>query len=450
MKKIIASAAAALLLGAGLTFASALPGSATTPSEDCVPREAVAAYTEVTPDIDHPAVGEPTIVIDNPDYIPAVEEESYVEYEFAFKKDHPNSPRWEREGWNADDNDQSHGWHSTGNTRVVIDVAGSDAVGEPTIEVANPDYIAPYTEDVPDIDHPAVPAVTCEEEPEPVDPIACTISGGWYTEADDLAPVATPEGLVFAGGTGQAVGIRVPVNGNLQGWSPLSFVNTGGTEQFFFRLVIDASADGGPAYKSLSFPGYTTVDADSISYQYGEKLAQTAERFPNNVITSVGFQTNSGAPAGYSATLSSVSSACAAVTWSYEVPERPADIITVTTDEVVNCETDTITTTVTTTTVGWVYDAQTNTWVATAPAVTSEASDRPAGTDDCPVVVPPTEPEEPMTPDWGDRTTDTPEGVLAATGNVSPWPILVLGVIALALGLGAVVVTAGTARSRNG
>jgi hypothetical protein len=43
-----------------------------------------------------------------------------TEYEFAFKKDHPNSPRWEDEGWNADSNPNSEGWHSTGATRSVL------------------------------------------------------------------------------------------------------------------------------------------------------------------------------------------------------------------------------------------------------------------------------------------------------------------------------------------
>lgn len=164
-----------------------------------------------------------------------------------------------------------------------------------------------------------VPA-TEEQCPLPPAPIACVGVGDWYTEHDDLPPVQVEEGLLFEGGSGQAVGIRVPVTGNLQGWESLTFSATGGTEQFFFRIVIDASTDGGKAYQSLSFPGHTTINQDSVSYQFGESIAATAERFPNAVITSVGFQTNSGAPEGFEAVLHSVTSPCVTVDFSYDPP----------------------------------------------------------------------------------------------------------------------------------
>jgi hypothetical protein len=141
------------------------------------------------------------------------------------------------------------------------------------------------------IDHPEKDSVShyqvrLIEKPVIAEPRACVGVGDWYTESDDLAPVQTTEGLQFQSIDGQATGYRVHVDGNLQGWEPVSFVATGGTEQFFFRIVIDASADGGPSYKSLSFPGYTTIDQDSVSYQFGESIAATAARFPNAVITS--------------------------------------------------------------------------------------------------------------------------------------------------------------------
>lgn len=151
----------------------------------------------------------------------------------------------------------------------------------------------------------------------PVLPAPCVVDGSWYTEGDDLAPVATPSGLLFEGGSGKAVGTRLPITGNLQGWGSVSFTATGGTEQFFYRIVIDASADGGKAYQSLSFPGYTTIDSSSVSYQFGETLAETAARFPNNVLKSAGFQTNSGAPEGFEAVLSSVTGACGTFDFTY-------------------------------------------------------------------------------------------------------------------------------------
>lgn len=167
------------------------------------------------------------------------------------------------------------------------------------------------------IDHPEVPSVShyqvrlVEKPKVGVQPRACTSIGAWYTEHDDLAPVLTTEGLSFTSVGGKATGYRVPVDGNLQGWSPVSFVATGGTEQFFFRIVIDAKADGGKAYQSLSFPGYTTIDSSSVAYQTGTSIATIAETWPNAVVKSVGFQTNTGAPADFEAILKSVTGPCA-------------------------------------------------------------------------------------------------------------------------------------------
>ncbi len=92
------------LLAAMLIPVAATSASAT--YEECVPQD---AWTEV---IEHPAVGEPTILIDNPDYIPA-------------------------DGYEP-------------------------AVGEPQIEVENPDYVPASTENV---DHPAVTCPPVEVPP---------------------------------------------------------------------------------------------------------------------------------------------------------------------------------------------------------------------------------------------------------------------------------------------
>lgn len=67
-------------------------------------------------------------------------------FEFVHKNEnHPNSPRWEEEGWNSDSNENSVGWYSTGNVKEeVITPAYEETV-----------VIFPGT--------PAVPAVTEEE-----------------------------------------------------------------------------------------------------------------------------------------------------------------------------------------------------------------------------------------------------------------------------------------------
>ncbi|TLM82975.1 hypothetical protein FDW83_11320 [Pseudarthrobacter sp. NamE2] len=60
---------------------------------------------------------------------PAVEPVIRVEYEYVHRNEnHPNSPRWEEEGWNADDSENSRGFSSTGQTRTVIVSPGADAV----------------------------------------------------------------------------------------------------------------------------------------------------------------------------------------------------------------------------------------------------------------------------------------------------------------------------------
>lgn len=70
MKKFIASACSALLVAAAVTLVYAPSATATTP--ECVPQD---AWTET---VEHPAEGEPTITIDNPEYEPAVEEVSHL------------------------------------------------------------------------------------------------------------------------------------------------------------------------------------------------------------------------------------------------------------------------------------------------------------------------------------------------------------------------------------
>lgn len=156
------------------------------------------------------------------------------------------------------------------------------------------------------------------EEPTP-DPVVCSSTSDWYTELDDVAPVLTIDGLKFNGQT-KAVGYRHLINGNLQGFTSASFSATNVGADFYFRLTVDLSADGGPAYKSLSFPGVTTITQDSVPYQFpGKTLADLAVEYPNNVLTSAGFQTSTNS--GGTAVLHSYLSDCGEGSWGISHPE---------------------------------------------------------------------------------------------------------------------------------
>ncbi len=173
----------------------------------------------------------------------------------------------------------------------------------------------------------------------PPAPQECVVLDDWYTEADDLAPVATIDGLVFRGTAtpGLAVGYRQPISGNLQGFTGASFDATieGGAD-FYYRLVVDLSADGGPAYKSLSFPGTSTITSASIPYQFpGQTLAQLAVAYPNNELRSEGFQISTNSPTTAVATLHGYSSWCA--DGDFTIPE-PKELSGTDTREVQECD----------------------------------------------------------------------------------------------------------------
>ncbi len=119
IRKLIASATTALLVGGGLALATALPASAHTPevTSTCTSVSANLTNYEYVPGtpaeigtrVVTPAVpevpGQPAV------YGPTL-------YEYVHKNEnHPNSPRWEVEGWNADSNENSKGWSSTGNSK---------------------------------------------------------------------------------------------------------------------------------------------------------------------------------------------------------------------------------------------------------------------------------------------------------------------------------------------
>ena len=132
MKKAYPSCLAAALVAGGLLFSA--PTAATAAPVDsfgvCVPSD------EKTTTVEHPAVGEPTIVVPNPDYVPAV----------------PEVP----------------GVPAVGTPTIIVDnpdyvpavpgTPGVPAIGEPTVEVPNPDYVPaiPGTDAVPAVGEPTI------------------------------------------------------------------------------------------------------------------------------------------------------------------------------------------------------------------------------------------------------------------------------------------------------
>lgn len=321
MRKIASALVAAVLIGGSALLGFVSPASAT----ECVPSPGVAAYDEVI--VDQEAYDEEVIVT------PAVEAR-WVNYNWNGGPIE-GEPEWPGEGWHANDGsheghpqpvdgepgftyDRSHGSSGNADWFHWDFEPGSDAV----IEIVHHEAVT-HT-----VHHEAIPPVTCEEEPVEVTPLACAPIGDWYTEGDDAEPVLTDEGLVFTGGSGDAVGLRAPVTGNLQGWAPVTYTATGDTEVFYFRIVIDSTADGGHGYSSLTVTSGSPVTLDSVAYSNkldtSKTIAEWAEFYPNAVITSVGFHLDSAATADQEVLLTAASGPCASANWVTEPPvEEP-------------------------------------------------------------------------------------------------------------------------------
>lgn len=445
MKRIITGAAALAVALALVAPTAALATSTDTPAE-CVPSDAIAAYTEVTPDIEHPAVGEPTITIDNPDYVPAVEEESHIEHEFAFKKDHPNSPRWELEGWNADGNPQSEGWLATGNTRVVIDVAGSDAIGEPTITVDNPDYVAAYIEDVPDIEHAAVPAVTCppeEEEPTLYTPSCTTVTG---------AATIVGTGVLSVTGGWSSTSIAVPFSGTLADIGTVLDIQASPVQYVGLHI---RTAEGSIVFEEeASYAGnlWSTEAWDGVEPGLGYAAFGSITEFIelNGDVAVTGIDLLYTHPEASSTTVTSFTIGCKVYTFVPPVTEEPLpeDTVVVSdwTEPVYDCDTEAGTGVPiyqTTTTTTWTR-GEDGEPVSTVTTSTEEGAFIVAEHDiaelECPVVTEP-KPTEKPTPAAQSPESPTPTA-LAVTGGPTV-PLIAGGLVAaVLLALGGTLVAA--------
>ena len=178
MKKILGLSFSAVLVAGGLVFGSAAAATATV--DECVPVEAVAAWTEtipaVTNQVQHPAEYKTVEVTPAVEYKSAVYE---IEYEFAHKND-PYKTKWSTNpNWNAESNDNSKGWSATGNTRngklISAEVLAKPAVTkQELVKDAWTETVIVTPEKK--IEHPAVEAVTCDdEEPPVVTPVTKTL-----------------------------------------------------------------------------------------------------------------------------------------------------------------------------------------------------------------------------------------------------------------------------------
>lgn len=169
----------------------------------------------------------------------------------------------------------------------------------------------------------------CETPPPAA--VTCTVTGAGYTESDDAAPVATKDGYLFTGGSGKAVGYRWPVTGNLQGIGTISYDATGSTSVFYYRIVIDASADGGSSYQSVTVTSGSPITLASTAYvnHVGSMtLAAVVALYPNNKITSEGFHLDSGATAEDIVTLKSVTSPCGDLSFIPVPPTTKPPVVT--------------------------------------------------------------------------------------------------------------------------
>lgn len=478
IRKLVATAATALLIGGGLTLASALPASATPPVEECVPSEAIPAWTEVVPDIEHPAVYETVVVTPATEGTPAVWANFSPNDKHATFVGPPTYPTDERGTWH--DHGQlppgqagPDGVYANGNPDKggnwfyrQAAVEGKPAVTEERL------VTEAYTEVVPDIEHPAVPAVTCDDDPEPVTN-SCTT--GVNTHSTNLADLWQNVDTRSAGhleyvenglhiwtddASSQAkVSEGIAVNFPLHDTGVLALDWTGSTPPPGINLFVNFGADGNGTlvYESVygqdlwltngssaAVKANAPVNGGGNGSQWHGTIDQWLTKYPNATVVGLAYSLGSGVKGD--GVINSITAGCATHTFDYVapvvVPEQPEDKVTVVETEEVDCEAGIVTTTTTTTNVGTVYDAETNSWVETEPVVTETTSERDATEEECPVVVPEEPTEEPETPtptplpaggDDGDLTTPLATQTLAQTGSDNSWIAWSLGGSALLL-----------------
>jgi len=338
-----ALAVAAALVAAPLTAASATP-----PPNDCVPQD---AWTET---ISHPAVGEPTIVDDNPDYVPGTDAIWAV---FSPNKDQgpfegpPTWPTDDRGTWQLKDHipgghEGEDGGYQKGNGHGdwFYRQAAVPAQGEATIEVKNPDYVAPHDEV---IEHPPV---VCEPD-EPVVVNACDAYGN--------GPVSTNENGLWSNVDTRSAGHYEYVPGGLHIWTddnssqakvslgyPAAFPlhNTGvldiqyeGTGivpgiNLFVDFDNDGTQDGILVYEAIygqdlwltgSSADFVKADAPVVGGGNGSQwhgtIDQWLTKFPEAQVNGIAFALGSGVHGD--GVIESITVGCLTYTFDYVEPE---------------------------------------------------------------------------------------------------------------------------------
>lgn len=167
-----------------------LAGSPALASDACVPSEAS------TQEVFHPAVGEPTLIVDNPHYVPESTAEKFDYWQRYSWTGGPHAsdtaPAFPSSNWNPNTKSDPHGigqagayYRSNGNSgkgdwfylEAVMKTVTTPAVGEPTMTIENPDYTPERIEVI------HTDAVVCEDPVKPTDPPVEEVPG------DETPPV---------------------------------------------------------------------------------------------------------------------------------------------------------------------------------------------------------------------------------------------------------------------
>lgn len=155
--------------------------------------------------------------------------------------------------------------------------------------------------------------------------------GDWFTEQDDTVPALEENGLRFIGGVNDSMGIGIGIGGNLQGLPEITYVAEGDAyslARFYPRLVINSSADGGPAYNSITVTSEGPVNASSVASgrvkiadggaRVSKTIAEWIAYYPNNSLLAFFMNTDSSSNGDVSVLLKSVSAGeCFAEEWGY-------------------------------------------------------------------------------------------------------------------------------------
>lgn len=166
----------------------------------------------------------------------------------------------------------------------------------------------------------------------------CVVTyGEWFTEGDDTAPTVEQNGLRFVGGVNDSMGIGIGISGNLQGLPTITYTAEGDAysmARFYPRIVVNSSADGGPAYNSITVTSEGPVDLTSIASarvklaeggaRVSKTIAEWIAYYPNNEMLAFFFNTDSSSNAEVSVLLKSVSAGeCFSKAWGYGNPPTP-------------------------------------------------------------------------------------------------------------------------------